>query len=179
MLRYLIFCFFLVVCSCKTRSVTAEESPSSRDDNKPYFINTYGDTIKKIILSPDEWKKKLSPQEFYVLREKGTERAFTGAFHNHKTEGFYTCKGCDLVLFASKHKFDSGTGWPSFYEVLDSNAVQLATDYDLGYPRTEVMCGRCGGHMGHVFPDGPPPTGLRYCINSVSLGFIKTEYNKK
>jgi peptide-methionine (R)-S-oxide reductase len=165
--------------SCKTRSVQSEVSNPSKSENKNYFINIYGDTIKRITLSPDEWKKKLTPQEYYVLREKGTERAFTGAYHNHKEEGFYTCKGCDLVLFASKHKFDSGTGWPSFYEVVDSNALLLDTDYDLGYARTEVMCGRCGGHLGHVFPDGPRPTGLRYCINSVSLGFIKTESNKK
>ncbi|MFZ1703060.1 MAG: peptide-methionine (R)-S-oxide reductase MsrB [Saprospiraceae bacterium] len=170
----LFICFF----SCKTKSVTPAIQSENTQQNVDYFVNMYGDTIPKIRLSEEEWKKKLSPQEYYVLREKGTERAFTGAFDKHKIEGLYTCKGCGQVLFASKHKFDSGTGWPSFFDVLDLKTLTLATDHDLGYARTEVMCGRCGGHMGHVFPDGPKPTGLRYCINSVSLDFVKTEYAK-
>src|SRR5690606_16567382 len=118
-----------------------------------------------------EWKKELTEMEYYVLREKGTERAFTGDLLKVKKEGLYSCAACGLVLFNSKHKFDSGTGWPSFYQSEDKNLVIESTDYDLGYPRTELTCARCGGHLGHVFEDGPQPTGLRYCINSVSLDF--------
>ena len=164
--------------SCKTKRIDNPALDSENYTVRDYFVNMYGDTVKRIMLTPDEWKNKLSPQAYHVLREKGTEKAFTGKYNNHKEEGFYTCHGCGQVLFSSKYKYDSGSGWPSFYEVPDSNAFVFDTDFDIGYPRREVMCGKCGGHLGHVFDDGPAPTGLRYCINSVSLDFIKTEYKK-
>jgi peptide-methionine (R)-S-oxide reductase len=138
-----------------------------------FIINTNGDTLDLVMKSEEEWKKQLSKEEFYVIRQKGTERAFTGDLYDIKKDGQYLCKACNLPLFASGTKFDSGTGWPSFYKPLDKKTIKEATDHDLGYARTEVMCGRCGGHLGHVFDDGPPPTGLRYCINSVSLSFIE------
>ncbi len=122
-------------------------------------------------LSSEEWKSRLTDFEYYVLRDKGTERAFSGEYWNNKKEGTYTCRACGLALFASKTKYKSGTGWPSFYEPIKSAYVAEDSDFLLGYKRTEVMCGRCGGHLGHVFPDGPKPTGLRYCINSISLSF--------
>ena len=118
-----------------------------------------------------EWKDQLNDQEYEVLREKGTERAYSGDLLDIKEEGTYTCAACDLDLFVSETKFKSGTGWPSFYShVGDSNVVEIS-DRSYGMVRTEVVCGRCGGHLGHVFEDGPKPTGLRYCINSVSLDF--------
>ncbi len=130
-------------------------------------------------LNEDEWKEKLSDFEFYVLREKGTERAFSGKLWNNKKQGTYSCKACALPLFSSKTKYRSGTGWPSFYQPLSEDRVKEESDFLLGYERTEVMCGRCNGHLGHVFPDGPRPTGLRYCLNSVSLDFAPEEEAKQ
>ena len=120
-----------------------------------------------------EWKQILSDSEYHVLREKGTERAFTGSLLNIKKKGQYVCAGCSNPLFHSKSKFDSGTGWPSFYEPLNRNAVMEDTDISYGMKRVEVLCNKCGGHLGHVFDDGPKPTGLRYCINSVAMKFVE------
>jgi peptide-methionine (R)-S-oxide reductase len=120
--------------------------------------------------TPAEWRRRLGSQRFHILREAGTERAFTSPLLNEKRKGTYACAGCALPLFSSAAKYDSGTGWPSFYQPLE-NAVGESTDHLLGYARTEVHCRRCGGHLGHVFNDGPPPTGLRYCMNGVSLVF--------
>lgn len=120
-----------------------------------------------------EWREELTDEEFYILREKGTERAFTGEYHNHKGDGTYVCAGCGQPLFSSDTKFDSGTGWPSFYDSTDKQSVATETDNSHFMQRTEVLCSRCGGHLGHVFPDGPKPTGLRYCINSASLDFVE------
>ena len=117
-----------------------------------------------------EWRKMLSPEAFRVLREQGTERPFTSPLLTEHRTGNFTCAGCQLPLFSSSTKFESGTGWPSFYQPL-ANAVGTTTDYKLIAPRTEVHCRRCGGHLGHVFEDGPQPTGLRYCMNGVALGF--------
>jgi len=118
-----------------------------------------------------EWKKILSPEQYEVLRRKGTERAFTGKYYNSKEEGVYRCAGCGNPLFDSETKFDSGTGWPSYYRPVSEDAVETEQDRSHGMIRAEVLCARCGGHLGHVFPDGPEPTGKRYCINSISLDF--------
>lgn len=127
--------------------------------------------IGKIVRTNAEWKKLLTPEQYHVLREEGTERAFSSPLDHEKRSGMYLCVACDLPLFPSKFKFDSGTGWPSFYDVLPG-AVETKTDFKLIYPRTEYHCARCGGHHGHVFNDGPRPTGLRYCNNGVALKFV-------
>lgn len=129
--------------------------------------------VFEITRSEDEWRKILTREQFYVLRKHGTERPFTSPLDKNYADGTYHCAGCDLPLFSSKTKYDSRTGWPSFWEPLD-NAVGTKTDYLIGYPRTEVHCRRCGGHLGHVFPDGPKPTGQRYCMNGVALTFKPT-----
>lgn len=132
---------------------------------------TQSDSSKTDLKSKDDsyWKEKLTPEQFHVCREGGTERPFTGKFYQHKEKGNYVCAACGEVLFSSETKFDSGTGWPSFSDVADKGAVELIPDNSHGMQRTEVRCGKCGAHLGHVFNDGPTPTGKRYCINSVSL----------
>ncbi len=134
---------------------------------------TVGDTLKKIEKTDAEWKAQLTKEEYYVLRQAGTERSFTGDLWDNKKEGIYTCAGCDLPLFDSSTKYKSGTGWPSYYQPIKEEHIGNDTDQKLGYTRNEVHCARCGGHLGHVFNDGPQPTGLRYCINSVSLNFVE------
>jgi len=129
----------------------------------------------KIVKSEEEWKKDLSKEEYEILRKKGTERAFTGEFWDHHEKGVYVCAGCQLELFNSETKYESGSGWPSFYDVVATGIVEITRDVTLGMVREELVCSRCEGHLGHVFPDGPKPTGLRYCINSVSLDFKKEE----
>lgn len=140
-----------------------------------FYCNTSSPEEKKFQIqkSDSEWKKELSQEEFQVLRKKGTERAFTGNLHENKEKGIYICKACNQELFSSNTKFDSGTGWPSFFKPIGEKNVGTEKDFSFGMKRMEVHCSKCGGHLGHVFEDGPEPTGLRYCINSVSLKFIK------
>ena len=131
------------------------------------------EVLRKLNMSEEEWRQRMTPEQFRILRKEGTERSNTSPLDKEKRPGIYHCAGCDLPLFTSEMKFDSGTGWPSFYDVLPGH-VETKTDYKLLWPRTEYHCARCGGHQGHVFKDGPQPTGLRYCNNGVALRFQPT-----
>jgi len=127
--------------------------------------------MERVNLSESEWRKKLTPEQYHVLREAGTERAFSGRYNDNKADGLYRCAACQLELFDSADKYDSGSGWPSFTRPIAPDRVIEHTDVSHGMTRTEVRCARCDGHLGHVFPDGPPPDGLRYCMNSAGLDF--------
>lgn len=161
----------LITMSCQTQS---QQTLSQVEVEKQNYV-PHADFPKQIELvqkSKEEWEQELTRLEYAVLRNAGTERAFSGDLWNNKEEGIYVCRGCNLALFDSDTKYKSGTGWPSFYQPINNDYVEEDTDYKLGYPRTEVHCARCKGHLGHVFNDGPKPTGLRYCMNSVSLDFV-------
>ncbi len=143
------------------------------DEHQHDATAAHAATQTTLVKSEAEWKRLLPAESFYVMREHGTERPFRNAYDKNKQDGVYYCRACGQKLYDSKHKYDSGTGWPSFYQPVDGHAIGTKADNTLFTVRTEVHCSRCGGHLGHVFDDGPKPTGLRYCMNSASLDFRK------
>jgi len=153
----------------QTLLAETDAAPGTTEDKTDSSRQRGANMDEKIVKSEEEWRAKMTPQQFHVMREKGTERAFTGEYDASKKHGVYVCAACGNPLFASEAKFDSGTGWPSFYQPLSERSVDEHVDRAYGMTRTEVVCERCGSHLGHVFDDGPRPTGLRYCMNSVAL----------
>ena len=161
----------LAGCGCGATGHAGSAPESAAAETPSENGSAEGERTPALQLSPDQWRERLSPEEYRVLRDHGTERAFTGDLLRNHEPGTYVCAGCEAPLFSSETKFESGTGWPSFTSPLRAGQVGETRDQTFGMVRTEVHCARCGGHLGHVFPDGPEPTGLRYCINSVSLDF--------
>ncbi len=156
-----------VLFACNSNSQTTNQTSTNTMSTEKK------DTTAKIVKSEEEWKKTLSPEQYHVIREKGTEAPFSGKFYLHKDKGTYVCAACGADLFTSETKFDAGCGWPSFFEAIDSTKIVYTKDSSHGMIRTEITCAKCGGHLGHVFDDGPKPTGLRYCVNSLSIEFKK------
>ena len=169
-MKYIALIACLFFWSCGTNGQVGKKQ---KVDKTPLSVEI--PEVQEIVKSDAEWKAELTNQEFHVLREAGTERAFTGDTWDNKQRGLYTCAACQLPLFDSATKYKSGTGWPSFYQPIAKEVVKEDTDHHLGYARTEIRCARCDGHLGHVFSDGPKPTGQRYCMNSVSMDFIPAE----
>ena len=164
----------MLITSCRPQNKTVKttDMDTAKNKNNPVYSNT--DT-QKVVVADDEWKKLLAPDVYRVARQKGTERPGSSAFEHSKEIGTYYCAVCGNALFKSDTKFESGCGWPSFYEPISKSSIIYLPDNSYGMSRTEVECGRCKSHLGHVFQDGPPPTGLRYCINGVVLDFEKAK----
>ena len=173
---YLLCLITVQSCSGSALQQKATNMEDTTKNSNPHFSRTDTTSIQ---VPEDAWKKILSPEVFYVARQKGTERPWTSKFEDFKEAGTYYCAVCGNALFKSNTKFDSGCGWPSFFEPLTKTSIIYLEDNTLGMKRTEVQCGRCKSHLGHVFEDGPPPTGLRYCINGVVLDFVPKPVEKK
>ncbi|MEN9570131.1 MAG: hypothetical protein RL172_1362 [Bacteroidota bacterium] len=163
--------FFILGTACNPSSNNSKSPVMNTNDKAP----TPQSLTDSVVKTDEEWKKTLPEEVYYIARQKGTEAPFTGKYYQHKDTGTYYCAACGNPLFTSNGKFESSCGWPSFFEPINKGSIIYAPDHSHGMNRTEVMCGRCKAHLGHVFEDGPPPTGLRYCINSVILDFKKAQ----
>jgi peptide-methionine (R)-S-oxide reductase len=170
----LLVAFCALTFACDRSAVTAAEKPAA---DKPAAV--VDKEVGRVEKSNDEWKREMTPLQYNVMREKGTERSGTGKDLDNHDKGTFVCSACGLSLFASDTKFESGTGWPSFWKPIKPSHVKEIVDKDHGMTRTEVVCARCDGHLGHVFDDGPKPTGLRYCMNSISLKFVPADKTEK